>query len=384
MISRDRYLHQRQSHLPGKVLLDVRDGQSNRCLHRAPQIRVDSVAVCVRAHVAAHAFSKLVATGVRIEHGDDCRALVVSDLVKGLRRLVGRVDLLQHRVRGGNRVRLFALLEDVGGLQTRFPFRMQVIGGVRLHPTGEALVEPQVVPPGHGHQVAEPLMRHFVSDHEEDQLPVAFGRELRVEQEVVLRIEDRAPILHRAADDLPGRRDQIEFRQRKGDAEIVVVVVEELRGLLECVDCLRRVASLDHDTEIHTVNLSVDTLEVSDAHIEEIRRHLGSLSESYSLQSWRHGRNFRCRHVRERHAVLGSNDRHGERRLAAGLIPTWQENAGLRRFEVRSERPARAVGTGVVHGEESRGGTSDLAVIVDGEDVLTGSDRLAERQRGST
>ena len=43
-------------------------------------------------------------------------------------------------------------------------------GGDRLvlHPGGEAFVEPDVVPPLHGDQIAEPLVGHFMRDDERD------------------------------------------------------------------------------------------------------------------------------------------------------------------------------------------------------------------------
>ncbi len=34
-----------------------------------------------------------------------------------------------------------------------------------LHPAGEALVEPEIVPPAHGDEVAEPLVRQLVGNH---------------------------------------------------------------------------------------------------------------------------------------------------------------------------------------------------------------------------
>ena len=33
------------------------------------------------------------------------------------------------------------------------------------HPRCEPFVEPEIVPPSHGHEVTEPLVRHFVRKH---------------------------------------------------------------------------------------------------------------------------------------------------------------------------------------------------------------------------
>ena len=51
------------------------------------------------------------------------------------------------------------------------PARVELVADARLHPRGEALVEPQVVPPVHGHQVAEPLVGELVDDHLRHALP---------------------------------------------------------------------------------------------------------------------------------------------------------------------------------------------------------------------
>src|ERR1700722_5529697 len=101
---------------------------------------------------------------------------------------------------------------------------MEVVGGVGLHPAGEAFVEPEVVPPSHGDQVAEPLMRHFMGNHLKHQLAVTFGGTLGIKEKMLLRIEDRTPILHRSAADLSGCGDKIKFGKRKMDAEIGIVI----------------------------------------------------------------------------------------------------------------------------------------------------------------
>ena len=48
--------------------------------------------------------------------------------------------------------------------QRRFPLRVQRFLDLAFHPGRETLVEPQIVPPVHGDEIAEPLVRHFVRD----------------------------------------------------------------------------------------------------------------------------------------------------------------------------------------------------------------------------
>ncbi len=65
------------------------------------------------------------------------------------------------------RVQLHAL--DHGGGDELVPdpvLGVEHVRGEVLHEAGEALVEPEVGPPLHGHQVAEPLVGRLVAHHQ--------------------------------------------------------------------------------------------------------------------------------------------------------------------------------------------------------------------------
>src|SRR5471032_1442162 len=93
-------------------------------------------------------------------------------------------------------IRTLARFEDSRGLQAGVPLRMQCVGGVCLHPPGEALVEPEIVPPCHRDEVSEPLMGHLVADDEKYTLPLALGGCCRIKKKIVLRKEHSAPVFH--------------------------------------------------------------------------------------------------------------------------------------------------------------------------------------------
>ena len=95
-----------------------------------------------------------------------CYAFNAVDLAQyqlGERILIG--DVGDDRMRRGQlillvRPRLAAVRERrprVGEARGRH-------GGVRPHVVGERLLEPQVVPPSHRREVAEPHVRHLVED----------------------------------------------------------------------------------------------------------------------------------------------------------------------------------------------------------------------------
>ena len=51
------------------------------------------------------------------------------------------------------------------------PFGVQCINRHVFHHIGKAFIEPQVVPPLHGNQIAEPLMAELVRDNRSNEAP---------------------------------------------------------------------------------------------------------------------------------------------------------------------------------------------------------------------
>ncbi len=134
-------------------------------LQRGQQVGQRRVAPRVRAEVLPHAVQEVLPPDVRhqlLEHG---RALGVGDPVEiDLHGLDVR-DVGRDRM--GGRQLVLAVGPGLVQLRERGP------GGrparrlglrERARPGGERLVQPQVVPPAHRHQVAEPHVRHLVQD----------------------------------------------------------------------------------------------------------------------------------------------------------------------------------------------------------------------------
>src|SRR2546422_6427376 len=63
-----------------------------------------------------------------------------------------------------------SLLPPERAAQPGVPIRVEALRGLGRHPRGEPLVQPQVVPPRHRDQVAEPLVRDLVRDDAVDLL----------------------------------------------------------------------------------------------------------------------------------------------------------------------------------------------------------------------
>ena len=168
------------------------------------------------------------------------RALGVGDAVE--------VDLhgLQVVVVRGDRVGRGQLVLAVGpvlaGVGEAGPGLGELGGldrGVVAGPLGERLVEPEVVPPPHRHQVAEPHVRHLVEDHLGAEL--VEGAVLAAAREVLVAERDAPGVLHRAHVVL--RHEQlVVLAERVGVAE---GLLEELEALLGDLDQLVGVEVLD-------------------------------------------------------------------------------------------------------------------------------------------
>ncbi len=124
--------------------------------------------------------------------------------------------------------------------------------GFVLHPGGKAFVEPDVVPPLHGDQVAEPLVRHLMSDDDGDLLFGADGGGFGIEEQVGFAVGDGAEVLHGAGFEV-GQRDQVELLERIGNAEVVVVVVQHVLGNIDAVGRERNLVGRGADADGYAV-----------------------------------------------------------------------------------------------------------------------------------
>ena len=99
--------------------------------------------------------------------------------------------------------------------------------GVVRSPFREGLVEPQVVPPGHGDQIAEPHVSELVQDRVRTLL---VGRVSHAgAEDEILEERDAARILHRARVEF-GDEELVVLAERVGHAELLLEELEALLG----------------------------------------------------------------------------------------------------------------------------------------------------------
>ena len=189
-----------------------------RHLELGEQVGEGRVAPLVLVEVGGNPGEERVDAHPRDELLQHRAALGVGDPVEVHLHVFEVVDRRNHGVRGGKLVLAVrpALLHRV----ERRP-RLGPLGGLggrdRRRPLGERLVQPQVVPPLHGHEVAEPHVGEFVQDR--DDAALAHGiRHLRPEH-VELGERHRTRILHRSRVVL-GHEELVVLRERVGHPEL--------------------------------------------------------------------------------------------------------------------------------------------------------------------
>ena len=178
-----------------------------------------------------HAGQEGVATHVCLQLLEYRCPLCIGNAVKVLLHRLYVRGIGEHRVCGGKLVLpvgpgLFNVGEgDPGGIKFRL-FRL----GDRRCPGGKGLVQPQIAPPFHGDQVAEPHVRQFV----QNRVTAAFIEVTRhLGGEYVLVAECHAPRVFHGPHVVFGAEYLIVFAKGIGHAKVAMVPVKTLLGLLE-------------------------------------------------------------------------------------------------------------------------------------------------------
>ena len=225
--------------------------------------------------VKAHARDERVVTDVVDELTQHRRTLGVGDAVEVLQR---RVGVGRGRARDGVRRRrplrrvtpCLAAGGDVDPRVVELGGRDERAVG---HVLGERLVEPQVVPPLHRHEVAEPHVRHLVADRVGARQVLGAARGAGEDELVAERHAPR--VLHRARVEL-GNEHLVVLAERVSDAEQLVVVVERLARHGEHLVGLRLEPVAQRGARVqregNAVVLSRDGGEGAGADGDEIRR----------------------------------------------------------------------------------------------------------------
>jgi hypothetical protein len=170
------------------------------------------VAVGVFCQIGMNALLPLLGADISLEHCQHRAALGIGDLVEGVLDIVGIVDRIVDLARRRKLVEAHHIETGLFGGAAPFLIRANHSGNLGLHPRREGFVEPDVVPPGRRHIVAEPLVRQLVRLHvKADALLI--HRRIVVHQQQFFAERDRAGVLHRASREVRHRQD-VDFLER--------------------------------------------------------------------------------------------------------------------------------------------------------------------------
>ncbi len=308
-------------------------------LERPEQVAELAVAEGVALEVATQAGQEVLQTDPRHQLLEHRGALGVGDAVEvdldGLQVVVVRRD----RVGAGQLV--LAQRPVLAGVGEAGPGLVELgglDGSVVAGPLGEGLVEPEVVPPLHRDQVAEPHVRHLVEDHRAAELverPV-----LAAAREVLVTERDGSGVLHRAHVVL--RHVQlVVLVERVGEVEGFLEEVEALPGQLQQLGGVhvvdQRLAAVVPERDVAVLALVGVELGVvlTRDHRGDVRRHRLGLREPphrpVVIELLRLGRG--C--VGDHPPARGRGDVEGEHALQVGLLEGRVDAAGVRHLELR-------------------------------------------------
>ena len=276
-----------------------------------------------------------------LEHG---RALAVGDAVEVEEGRVGVRHLPGDRV-GGDELVLAVGPRLHAGVE-RHPRRLEAgrldereVG----HVGGEALVEPEVVPPAHGHEVAEPHVRHLVEDHLGAPEALVLGR--RVAEDHALGVGDRADVLHRAEVEL-GHEDLVVLVEGVRVSEEVGEERQPLLGHLEqlvLIEVRRERAAAVEAERDPVVVVAHDVVRAGDQR-EQIGREAFGPLEAAAQPPVRQLLARGLAGVRHELPLGGCIDGERVARLEVGLVETGKEAVAVVRLEVGVEVLAAVLG----------------------------------------
>ena len=200
-----------------------------RGLRERPQQIVErGIVESVAGEVAAHPGEERVPTHIGLELLQNRRALRIRNAIEILFDRFDVVGVGRHRVRRRQLVLIVRpRLLHIGERHPRRVILRHLRLGHHRPPRGKRLIQPQIIPPGHGDQVAEPHVGHLVQ-HRLAPTLIAMAGVLR-SKHILVPVGDRAGVLHGPRIKLR-HKQLIVFAERVGGPKILVVKIETLLG----------------------------------------------------------------------------------------------------------------------------------------------------------
>ncbi len=303
------------------------------------QVGQGGVAEGVRGEVLLHAGQEGVPADVGHQLPQQRGAFGVGDLVEVQLDGVQVHDVGGHRMRGGQLV--LPVGRGLGAAAERRPGQLGIVcllrDGEGSRPGGEGLLQPEVVPPAHGHQVAEPHVRQLVQDRVPP-VVAGGGGDLAAEQVLVAQ-GDAADVLHRPAVVLR-HEDLVVLAERVANAE---PAFEHLEAALGDREDLRRVQvrrdRLPAEDRGRDVPVDADWrpghgVVVAGDQGGQVGGDRQRLGESGLFQAWPGRGSLGYRRVGHHRPAVGRDHRQGESGLEVGLLEAGVHPPRIGRLEL--------------------------------------------------
>ncbi|GBD27086.1 hypothetical protein HRbin30_02430 [bacterium HR30] len=155
-------------------------GLARGCAEFAPEVVSGGVGFPVLLQVGTHALAERIHAEKAFDHPHHRCAFPIGDDVEAFGCLFGVGDGKRDGMGGHQSVELKGALEGSNEVAPEIPLRVELSSDLGTNERGERLVEPQIVPPSHGHQVAPPHVSEFVGCRGENGFARANGGSLRV------------------------------------------------------------------------------------------------------------------------------------------------------------------------------------------------------------
>ena len=250
-----------------------------RLLDRVPQVGCLGVAVAVSRKVPADTVAEAFGADVLLEHPKKAAALLVGEGVEHRVDFVGRAHRELDRPRRVEPVEGECNLPIATESDPALVLRLEVVQAAKGHVGRERLVQPDAVPPAHGHEVAEPHVCDLVLDHPGDALELVAGRMSGVGEQRGLTEGRTSEVLHRTPGEV-GDRDQVELVAWEGLAKVLGVVPERVRAGFESKRGQVRLSCGVNHAQRGSVHIhDVGGLERADDEGDQVGRHRDRVGE---------------------------------------------------------------------------------------------------------
>mmetsp|Transcript_8920 Transcript_8920/g.17992 ORF Transcript_8920/g.17992 Transcript_8920/m.17992 type:complete len:464 (-) Transcript_8920:76-1467(-) len=287
-------------------------------------------------HVSPESRLKCLHTEHGPNHLHDGSAFAITDGIEDLLHLLGVLDGNLDGMRGPQRVETHGGGEMAGGeLIPHAPIGVDDVGCPIFGPGCEAFVEPEIVPPGHGDEVSEPLVGQFVRDYGADALFLVGGCFGGVDEEIYFAVGDETPVLHCSHCKL-WNGNHIQLRQRIRNPKKIIIRIQTLGGTIQGKQTALRFARRSIHPHQHTMlGLRLNVIEFSYAKGHEVSAHDGSVEESNFLElPAREGFVGKFGHVREGVEVFGHGESDAEDGFAGWFVPAGESSSGIQTLEL--------------------------------------------------